>query len=560
MYGKAIRLIGPYLFGGLIVFLALQVKWLIQPFISTSPPFLTFFAAIMVTAWHWGFRPALFAMVLSAVVIDYYLVVPLQGFAVSPADLGTLGLFGLVGTVLAYSIDHLQSARCEAVTTQKQLQRLHELSTELLNEEHLEHMLQRVLKAALELLRADKGVIQLYDSKDHALAMIAQVGFNQEFANQFHRLSIDVSSCGAAFQRKERVLIENVATDPVFSRLAPLFSIYEVVSAQTTPLFTADRRVFGLLSTYYSKPHVPSEEEFRLVDLYARQAERVLEAKHHEEGLRRAKVELEGRVAAHQQELRETEERLRGLISELAGTEERARRHLASELHDYLGQLLALGLIKLKLARQFLGRSPGQSERYIQDTAEALNLSLEYARTLIAKLCPSELHDSGLPAAVGVLAGQMSRHGLAVELCMSSDSLALPDDEAVLLYKSVRELLMNVVKHAGVDRATVTLTVDSDNTILVRVQDAGRGFDVSSVKPNGADDHFGLASIREQMAAMGGWLHEESAIGRGTTTTLGLPLLPLGVVRSERAASSLRQDRVRAKTLEPPAQESLPLG
>jgi signal transduction histidine kinase len=117
-----------------------------------------------------------------------------------------------------------------------------------------------------------------------------------------------------------------------------------------------------------------------------------------------------------------------------------------------------------------------------------------------------------------------------------------------------------VVKHAGVDRATVTLTVDSDNTLLVRVQDAGRGFDVSSVKPNGAGDHFGLASIQEQMAAMGGWLHEESAIGRGTTTTLGLPLMPLWVVRSESAASSLRQDRVRAKTLEPPAQESLPLG
>ena len=63
--GRTIRIIRPYVFAILTVFLAFEIKWIIQPYLSTSPPFITFIAAIMFIAWQWGFVPALFATALS---------------------------------------------------------------------------------------------------------------------------------------------------------------------------------------------------------------------------------------------------------------------------------------------------------------------------------------------------------------------------------------------------------------------------------------------------------------------------------------------------------------
>jgi len=196
--------IRPYIFAALSVLLAFAVKSLIQPYLSTSPPFIMFLVAIMFTAWKWGFFPAFFATVLSAIIIDYWLIPPFDSFAVSPADLGTLLIFGLIGTAMAYFIDRQEQERHQAVTFQRQLQRLHELSKGLLGEEEFEVLLQRVLTSVLELPKADKGTLQLYEPTTKMLHMVAQVGFNEEFLRQFQRLPLDFATCGAAYQRQQR--------------------------------------------------------------------------------------------------------------------------------------------------------------------------------------------------------------------------------------------------------------------------------------------------------------------------------------------------------------------
>lgn len=340
----------------------------------------------MFTAWQWGFQPALFTMVLSAIVIDYSFMLPLNALSLNPGDLGSLAFFCVVGTAMAYSIHYLQTVRHQAVTLQQQLQHLHELNTQLLEEEDFERTLNRVVTAALELLKADKGTLQLYDPQDKALRMNAQDGFNDEFLSRFQSVPIDLLSCGAAFRRQQRVIIEDVAADPDFSDLAPLFATYQGISAQSTPLFDANRQVFGVLSTYSSRARVPSQEEFRLFDLYIRHAERIIETKYNEETLRREKVHLERQVVANQQQICDSEKRLRDVLSDLAVAEERERRQLASELHDYLAQILTLGQIKLKLAQQSLGLSAAKS--FMAEAEEALKRSLVYARTLMAELCP----------------------------------------------------------------------------------------------------------------------------------------------------------------------------
>jgi signal transduction histidine kinase len=378
----------PYLLAILAVFVALQALWFIQPYISLSPILFTFLVAVMVTAWHGGFHPALFATAMAAVIIDYYFMVPIRSFLPGIADFATLAFFSCVATAMAYAIDYLQRARQDA-------------------------------------------------------------------------------------------------------------------------------------------------------------AKRVLEAQCQEEELRRAVEDLEAMQ--------------RGLITELADTEDRERRHLASELHDSLAQLLALSQLKLKLAERFIGHSPGKSVQYIHETSEAITLSLTYTRTLIAEICPAELYDSGLPAAMQCLAGQMSKHGLTVELNLPTDPLTLAPDRATFLYRSIRELLMNVVKHAIVDRAMVSMHVDSSQILIIRVQDKGGGFDTSSITGTKKGTHFGLANVRERITMMGGWCRVESAIGFGTTITLGFPLSPEMEADSLRAACAPQQDRVKARPKHLPTQENLPL-
>ena len=546
-------LIRPYVLAALTVCLALAVKSFIQPYISTSPPFITFLVAIMFTAWKWGFLPAFFATILSAIAIDYWLIPPGNSFEVSPADLGTLLLFSFVGTAMAYFIHQQEHERSQAVTFHSQLQRLHKLSTRLLGEETFDAVLQRALMAAVELPKATKGTLQLYDQKTNELHMVAQVGFHDNFLHEFQRMSLDLATCGAAYQRRRRVIVENITTDLEFSGLAPLYARHHVVSAQSTPLFAGDRRVLGVLTTYSTDAGRPTDEQLRILDLYADQAARLIEVKQSEIALRLSKLDLETQVS-------DGEQKLRDITAKLATVEERERRALASELHDYLAQLLTLGHIKLQLAQQSLDSSPRQTERYMRETAEALQHSIKYARTLMAELVPPELHQSGLQAAIRWLADDMAKkHGLTVDLRLDPEPLNLAQHQAVFLYRCVRELLINVVKHAGVDRAIVALTVDADQRLVLTVEDRGRGYD-PAVKAPSSDDHFGLLSIRERLDSVGGWLTEESAIGKGTTSTLGLYLSEPALQSSLRAARpSVSGDRVEQTSTELQAQERLPL-
>jgi len=117
----------------------------------------------------------------------------------------------------------------------------------------------------------------------------------------------------------------------------------------------------------------------------------------------------------------------------------------------------------------------------------------------------------------------MPLHNLMVEVRLAQEHVPLPDDQAILLFQSVRELLINVAKHARTDRATVALQVDEQRRLYIEVQDRGRGFDPVADR-KAAGSHFGLFSVKERMEAMGGRLDLKSAPGQGTTATLVLPL------------------------------------
>lgn len=103
--------------------------------------------------------------------------------------------------------------------------------------------------------------------------------------------------------------------------------------------------------------------------------------------------------------------------------------------------------------------------------------------------------------------------------------MELREDHAILLFQSVRELLMNVVKHAGTTEATLTIALQK-NVLSLTVSDQGRGFDVTPEQGT-TDTHFGLFSIRERMEAIEGTVEITSTPNQGTTASLKLSLAPL---------------------------------
>jgi signal transduction histidine kinase len=255
-------------------------------------------------------------------------------------------------------------------------------------------------------------------------------------------------------------------------------------------------------------------------------ARELSERKQVEEQLRQLTGTLEERVKERMQELTTSYARLRALATDLTIAEQRERRRLATELHDYLAQILVVARMKVgQLRRQDHNL---EVQTILKQADQLLQQSLDYTRSLVSELTPQALYERGLGAALLWLGDQMCRQQvLKVEVSLDAPELHLPETDAVLLFHSVRELLFNVLKHGKTDQAFVSMRF-IQGTLSLTVSDHGCGFDVSKLR----DDYshrFGLLSIRERMTALGGLFDMQSEPGKGTVASLQLPVTESGV-------------------------------
>jgi len=241
-----------------------------------------------------------------------------------------------------------------------------------------------------------------------------------------------------------------------------------------------------------------------------------------EQELRRAYEEMERQVA-------ERTAQLRSLVLELSHAEERERRRLGQVLHDNLQQLLVAAKLHLNSLTK-----PAVDPRLRQSAEEVQALlveSIQVTRELSAELNPRIVHEEGLKASLQWLKMWMrEKHGLTVSLRTDGDGDVRHEDMRILLFQCVRELLFNVVKHAGVDCATVRLTSDQQGHLRIRVADEGRGFDVGAVHQSrhGVMGGLGLFSIRERLGVLGASLRIVSAPDAGSEFTIVVPVEATG--------------------------------
>lgn len=217
------------------------------------------------------------------------------------------------------------------------------------------------------------------------------------------------------------------------------------------------------------------------------------------------------------------QEKLQSLASELSLVEERERRSIASDLHDQIGQ--ALSVIQM---RCFALRDDLSSQVHVHQIEEInglLKQTIQDTRSLTFELSPPVLYELGLAAALDWLAEQFqAKHNLKCKVTSDNKPKPLNQDIEIVLFRSVRELLVNIVKHARARNVKITIRADKKN-LRIRVTDDGVGF-IKETKANRAysDHRLGLFNISERIRYLGGRLEVDSQQGKGTMMTLVAPL------------------------------------
>jgi signal transduction histidine kinase len=312
--------------------------------------------------------------------------------------------------------------------------------------------------------------------------------------------------------------------------------------AVATPRFTATPWMLGaviaarggprgLVEIAYTEERPPSDEgpflkeERDLIDSLAAMLRSYFEHLIAEEGLKEAHQQLSRRAGESteaQARIERYQVQLRRLASQLAAVEARERRAIAADLHDHIGQ--ALAFIKMNVAQLQANATFCGFEEQIADTLVLINQTIRYTRDLTSQISPPVLYELGLSSALHWLGENTQiKHKIAVTVEAPNAHRRLADEISATVFKSVQELLTNVVKHAGAQSAVIRLEVSAAG-LCVEVSDDGSGFEEQALHTaESLGDHFGLFSIREQIQYLGGTSEIVSSPGRGTSVTLRLP-------------------------------------
>lgn len=393
----------------------------------------------------------------------------------------------------------------------------------------------------------------LVDETADRLHLNAYSGIPEQEADRIERLDFGTSVCGCAARERQRIVLEDILHK--VDERAELVKSYGIQAFCCHPLMVQGRLIGTLSFGTRNRPQF-SSEDLELTQTVSNQVALAMQRIQSQQALRHANEVLEEKVRQRtaaledsvgtlqeeilqrkraQEELRRVNEKLniraaqlRALAGELTMAEQKERKRLARVLHDGLQQHLAAAKMRVGWITIQLGQ--GDLKRMADEIEAMIGESIRMSRSLSADLSPSILHEGGLAAGLEWLSRWMrDQHQFTVDLDLKKIPEP-PEDVKIMVFESVRELLFNAVKHAGVRSAVVGLQ-PVESGIRLTVSDRGQGFDASRLTPEGnLGGGFGLFSIRERIGLIGGVLDIDSAIGKGSRFDITVPIAPPPVV------------------------------
>lgn len=230
-----------------------------------------------------------------------------------------------------------------------------------------------------------------------------------------------------------------------------------------------------------------------------------------------------GRYSAlDEHRLPKLDEVTKSLAAELGCVREKERQKIAGDLHDQIGQNLVLAKLKLDILKSSLG---SEHAGLVAGIAELISHTIKDTRSLIHELHPEWLSQVSFKEAVSWLAEQTeAKYGLPCAIDFSSVPRPLKKGVQELLFQAVRELLINVAKHADATQVRIVCECEKD-WLRLRIVDDGEGFDpTTNLAPNPNSGGFGLMIVRARLGLIGGNLYIDSHAGTGTSVMITLPV------------------------------------
>lgn len=225
-------------------------------------------------------------------------------------------------------------------------------------------------------------------------------------------------------------------------------------------------------------------------------------------------IEKEKKIESYQRSLQD-------LTTQLTLTEERQKREIASNIHDNLSQSLVIARMKLS------GLKNDERDDSMTETLETvmghLSNAIEISRNITYDLSPPVLYELGLKEAVLWLAGKTaSEYDLKTDTRLEISNLNYSDDILTLVFRTVRELIFNAVKHAQASKLEIDMR-EEEGRLYGKIIDNGKGFEMNGSDQRLGTKGFGLFSVKERMQNLKGGLNIETGTN-GTMVEFYLPV------------------------------------
>ena len=434
----------------------------------------------------------------------------------------------------------------------KAMRRLNEIGTRCAKEgDDVDGCLKEILNVAIEISGADKGNIQLIDPESGVLRLVAHNGFDDPFVEFFSR-STPGTACNEVLQTHQRVVVEDITQSEIFTGAPSLEILSEagVRAVQSVPLLSSSAKLLGVISTHFSEPYRPSEQELRLMDLLARQTADYLERKRVEEEREQLLLREHG--------LRQTAEEANRLKDEFLAIMSHELRNPLNVILGYAELLLRSEEIReslpLRRMADAVKRNAVAQSKLIRDLLDLSRLrsgKLELNRETVSPV-------SSIENAIETVRMDAATKEITIDVVAPEDLLFVRADP-VRLEQIIWNLLNNSIKFTPAGgRITVGLEEEA-NQIVLTVSDNGQGIDASflphifeifrqadaGTNRAQAGMGIGLAVVQQLVELHGGSVSAYSAgSNQGATFTIRLP-------RSvERKSNSTRMTELGLGTLQ----------
>jgi len=369
----------------------------------------------------------------------------------------------------------------------------------------LSEALPQILEAIGKNLDWSLAIHWSFDAEQHVLqcadTWMAPSGTGQALADQSRRMTFPngVGLPGRIWSSGRSAWIVDVVRDTNFPR-APSATVDGLHGAFGFPV-VGPSGFLGVMEFFSTEIREPDDALLEMFDAVGRQIGQFIERT-----IAQAEVERARRAAE---------------AGRLLQAQENESRRIARELHDDLGQGLALLTVKMDLLRQKPPEAADQLGARMQELLAHVRHLSSSVHDLSHQLHPSKLEQLGLVAAIGGLCRELTHHhGLKIEFTHDQMPAAISPDTALCLYRIAQEGLQNAIKHSGAQQAEVALNGAAD-AISLRIVDHGRGFDPRQLHGRSG---LGLVSMRERVRFLGGEIAIDSPPSGGTRLYVRVPL------------------------------------